>query len=395
MAIALEIMSADDFSNGVKLNKFSFKRWKQGDAHPLKQIHRKLDELHKMNKGKLDLRHNLMKEIATACVKYAGGKAPGKQTSSKLKTVLRLARQATYRGMLERERGKEIAAQLKSGPGKGLVGELMYESLNKEGQLGLRGDELVQLAKTHYGVELTGDDEKDFYAMKKVLKASKSDFAEQMNLVYMNAEQRAESQLVFTDSPGKGLVLKNDEPYTTLFTKEGGKRIEGDVGDEMYAIDPIDGNIYSAHENKYKTDHNIFHHSSFLAGRKALCAGLIKVKDGRLLEITDESGHYKPQLENLLAACEVIVNTGYDPAPEGHVLINDWEEKWLPKTRSQMGQMDVPEMFRIPIKVFVDANGEPKNMTDFNWGRVQERGLRIQGPREGEEARLQLAEVTR
>ena len=37
-----------------------------------------------------------------------------------------------------------------------------------------------------------------------------------------------------------------------------------------------------------------FHHSSFLKGRSALCAGGIVVKNGKLLVVNSSSGHYKP-----------------------------------------------------------------------------------------------------
>lgn len=42
-----------------------------------------------------------------------------------------------------------------------------------------------------------------------------------------------------------------------------------------------------------------FHHSSFMAGGHVRCAGMIKIDNGLVKEISNNSGHYKPPVENL------------------------------------------------------------------------------------------------
>jgi hypothetical protein len=136
MGIPVEVMSADEFKTGTKLDKITPKRIFTGDKHPLKQIHKKLKDLHAMSKGKLDERHKLMYDIEVLCVNYTFAKEGKKQTSTKVKAVSRLATQLATRALLERQRGIEIAEKMNKGKGKQLVGELKWEALNVAGDNG-------------------------------------------------------------------------------------------------------------------------------------------------------------------------------------------------------------------------------------------------------------------
>jgi hypothetical protein len=42
----------------------------------------------------------------------------------------------------------------------------------------------------------------------------------------------------------------------------------------------------------------LFHHSSFLAGGDVAAAGELKASNGKIVSLTDKSGHYKPEVEN-------------------------------------------------------------------------------------------------
>ena len=57
-----------------------------------------------------------------------------------------------------------------------------------------------------------------------------------------------------------------------------------------------------------------FHHSSFEAGGRVLCAGMIKVRNGKIVSITDNSGHYKPDVFNILEGIRKLQEiAGGDP----------------------------------------------------------------------------------
>ncbi|MBN82332.1 MAG: hypothetical protein CMJ70_19555 [Planctomycetaceae bacterium] len=80
---------------------------------------------------------------------------------------------------------------------------------------------------------------------------------------------------------------QREVPYST-------SHLSGD----SYAVD-VDLNIYSRpYQNE--GDDLAIHHSSYLAGKAVLCAGMIIIDDGKLLHIDNESGHYKPSTSNLL-----------------------------------------------------------------------------------------------
>lgn len=67
-----------------------------------------------------------------------------------------------------------------------------------------------------------------------------------------------------------------------------------------------DGSIYTSDPDECLT--RDFHHSTFLRGKPVLCAGTLKFKEGKLTEITIDSGHYKPHRKNLLRFLKLLKN---------------------------------------------------------------------------------------
>ncbi|MBC7622158.1 MAG: hypothetical protein H7232_02095 [Aeromicrobium sp.] len=74
----------------------------------------------------------------------------------------------------------------------------------------------------------------------------------------------------------------------------------------IYAMDEY-GNLFIEGDNMKPKDMG-FQHSSFLAGRPVLCAGSIKIEDGRLVSIDNSSGHYRPTQKNLYQALLELSN---------------------------------------------------------------------------------------
>ncbi|MER3429816.1 MAG: hypothetical protein C4325_09255 [Blastocatellia bacterium] len=52
---------------------------------------------------------------------------------------------------------------------------------------------------------------------------------------------------------------------------------------------------------------------SFLSGHQVIAAGMIWIDNGRPLQISDESGRYKPSKWEMAACVTVLVNHGIDP----------------------------------------------------------------------------------
>ncbi len=78
----------------------------------------------------------------------------------------------------------------------------------------------------------------------------------------------------------------------------------------LYVCDPM-GNIYTSTPKDIIIGTEM-HHSVLLGGTPALCAGIIKVSDGKITYISNESGHYKPSTENLFNFLSFLKNQGLD-----------------------------------------------------------------------------------
>lgn len=69
----------------------------------------------------------------------------------------------------------------------------------------------------------------------------------------------------------------------------------------LYVMDK-EGRIYVAAQST--TEGLTLKHSSFLAGGATLAAGTIRFKDGQLVWVSGESGHYKPTVTNMINVLE-------------------------------------------------------------------------------------------
>jgi len=76
----------------------------------------------------------------------------------------------------------------------------------------------------------------------------------------------------------------------------------------MYAIDKY-GNLFCV---KDIVSDKWFNHSSFSAGGKVICAGMIDINNGKLMHIDNESGHYKPNRKQLHEAIALFHDEGVD-----------------------------------------------------------------------------------
>jgi hypothetical protein len=91
-----------------------------------------------------------------------------------------------------------------------------------------------------------------------------------------------------------------------LYTTEGTRC---DVGWSAYAIDKY-GNLFIARANrtwKQGEQNAMFNHSTLCAGREVICAGEIRIKQGLIEYISNESGHYKPTAAQLANAINTLI----------------------------------------------------------------------------------------
>lgn len=113
-------------------------------------------------------------------------------------------------------------------------------------------------------------------------------------VLYLDATQRKDYEISF----GAGKLQRGGEVFDTS-DKEGGEAI---------FVIGLDRQFY-AHYKKTGT----FHHSSFLSGGPVLGAGTIKTNAaGELLEVTNQSGHYKPSKEQIINTLRILQYSGVD-----------------------------------------------------------------------------------
>jgi histidinol phosphatase-like PHP family hydrolase len=93
---------------------------------------------------------------------------------------------------------------------------------------------------------------------------------------YMSNEERESSRVVIVNG--------------TLYTSKGKPTPYGTDHEKLnYAMDAA-GNFYIFNQ----TGHPELRHSSFFDGRPVACAGDLEVKNGRIVRINSNSGHYSP-----------------------------------------------------------------------------------------------------
>jgi hypothetical protein len=119
----------------------------------------------------------------------------------------------------------------------------------------------------------------------------------------MDEVEREQSRL-FVDGEGRLRSAADG----SLFDTTGG----GTVRSSGRAIFVMDG-----HGNLYATmDQQVghIHHSSLLGGADVAGAGDIRVDGGRLVDMTDQSGHYQPTAETNDRALDALRSQGLQPS---------------------------------------------------------------------------------
>ena len=117
---------------------------------------------------------------------------------------------------------------------------------------------------------------------------------------YLTEAEREEHRLFVRD----GLIYRTDGE---LFDSRGSATFWGghDSDKAIFVMDEY-GNIYAS---KFQA-RGEFHHSSLLAGGPVAGAGELHVEDGRLIGVTDNSGHYLPTRQMTLRVATRLADQG-------------------------------------------------------------------------------------
>jgi hypothetical protein len=122
-----------------------------------------------------------------------------------------------------------------------------------------------------------------------------------LSVDYLQTDDERKPYLLTID---KGVIKQAGKPFDTaqMSTAFSG------AGSAIYVLSP-DGLMYSGSHKVSK-----FHHSSFLAAADAAGAGELKVTQGKISEISNKSGHYRPGLPQLVQTLEFLESKGVDLA---------------------------------------------------------------------------------
>jgi hypothetical protein len=376
----MTVADFDALAAGPKTIAFTKKERanRQGKSSSWDNIRTDLVKYHGLPKEQLLQRWKLLMNIIHSCNSYLTGKRHAGEIKGKRAAGVELLKnQATVRMDQEQEKamiygnrvnqappaqqpGRKSPGVVVGGQGKShgenrferalvggkkdpkhvLHGKLMYQSLgtfSTDSRFSNKPD-----------IELTQNDNIDAYALRLWVKRRERGGAMeggkglgQWVIPYFGNTERDAHALDFQPNQ---VCFKNG----TLNTK--GIRVGAGTHEAMYAVSQ-EGTFYVRTDLKKK-----FHHSCFLAGQSVMCAGMIAALNGRLIHISNDSGHYGPSIPELLDACRVIVESGYDYGHDLCVLYTDFQ--------NLLGG-GAGKIYRIPFDPFVQSQGLVPNRDDF------------------------------
>ncbi|HZT37287.1 MAG TPA: hypothetical protein VFA28_05275 [Bryobacteraceae bacterium] len=360
---APELMRPETFELAVDLQKRRVAFWlaHPGKTHPLKRIHELLVQYWSLPKSMIVSRHDLMRRIIAAGNAYIRSKNPKKTNSEKVQAVCVLVWQANERLRVETFRAQQLEKRINAPTNNvkvvgGYGNAMRYERVAKPGGVAVTGVELYEEAQkgTLGNIELTGNDLNDFYALKKLLKnLTPQQILDAGLKVLEYADDDLRAQYAVYVGKNK---FKWDETNMPIDTQ--GCTYGDPPRSALYAAD-LGGNFYCRVYDQTLENRGWFAHSSFLAGENALCAGTMKIRYGRLIEISNLSGHYQPRREHLADACTAILEHGYDPMADGYALLADKAMQFPLTSNRNTGY------YRFPLALFARSKGVVPNYMDF------------------------------
>jgi hypothetical protein len=291
----------------------SFKTGFRKSSSALSSIYDDLVVLQTLPKTNLEARWQLLSSLGQKCDLYLEAKRlKGKDlTKPKYAAVERFS--SGFFGQLVKEQRKaaQVHGRMQSS-GTGIApgvknphhGNVKFERallLTKGPQAGMtfHGQNIYMDAQAD-GVQFTGNELTDAYKLRAYFKANVQKLIKnnQPLLEFLNTEQeRAQYELTFSATR----VLQNGQPFSTQ-----GSTVS--MVNEGFCVADPGGTWYAA---VGKSLSGGWHHSSFLAGGDVLFAGTIGCSNiGTPQFVTNASGHYSPDFDDLLAGLESLKASG-------------------------------------------------------------------------------------
>jgi hypothetical protein len=326
------------------------------------KIRVQLEIFHSTDKTTPTRRWDALGQISVLCLAYTGGKNTTERSGNRARFAQTLGDQATLRLRQEQAKANSYGWKVneapitdsatRRSPGKAVGGqnqghgEVRFERALPTGSV-YHGKKLFDDARGS-GVDITGDDFKDAYALRAYVKKieredTEKKFRRENKIPYFTNDERTAHQLTLETLH----INWQGGPLSTV----GLKAPEAGVSDHqsMYVISQ-EGAVY------VRKDMKKFNHSCFTAGDSVICAGMLTAINGRLTHISNGSGHYGPGMAELLDACDVFVGSPYANLHDAYVVYMDFANVYGRGGTKQ---------YRIPFFSFLQANGMVNNPQDF------------------------------
>lgn len=203
------------------------------------------------------------------------------------------------------------------------------------------------------GVKFTGNDNRDAYMLRAWMKkmAQSGELLRELDpLEYASDSERKKYELHFTATT----CTQGNAAFSTV---KGG--VPSEDGACPFVI-ALDGTWYAKAGKFFDKK---FHHSSFMSGQPVMLAGTMRVNNGKLLYISNNSGHYAPKLDDLLNGVKELRGCGLDQATrhDVSVLAQDFEGRYGAKGC----------MYLFPYAAFSRNKGQMENPANYEVGSVR------------------------
>jgi len=198
------------------------------------------------------------------------------------------------------------------------VSKAIYWQLNDAYELAVQKNPDLE-----FDVWIQSDQALDFLQFKEGTRDI-SDF----QVRYLSNEERAQHRVEFRKEGKDTILYYQGTPLNTeLFETEAG------TGRAIFVIGP-DHELYAGNHEYFK-----FHHTSFFGGRPVIGAGeVITDPNGKLIAITDKSGHYKPNKKQLWDSLAFLKD-------EKHVNLDGITLIRVPRNQAQTGRYNAMDYY--------------------------------------------------
>lgn len=114
-----------------------------------------------------------------------------------------------------------------------------------------------------------------------------------------------QGQQVYAMNPTTGAIVVGSGGYRVLELGSDGQP----TGNELPATDFVTDAL-TAGDSGGTLRVEVMHHSTMLDGAPVAAAGMMNVRDSKVTDVSNASGHYRPKFEHLLQAIEALMQSG-------------------------------------------------------------------------------------